>query len=64
MENKKEKKAKDDKERAHSNGLWCIDYTMHYDTVSPLRVIDDHSRFIVEFNLMKTSNVKDTLAAY
>ena len=48
-------------ERKYSNALWHIDYTMLHDGLWLLLVIDDHSRFIVAFKLMKTPNVKAPL---
>ena len=48
-------------ERGHSNALWHIDYTMLHDKLWLLLAVDDHSRFIVAFKLMKAPNVKDTI---
>ena len=48
-------------ERKHANSLWQLDFSQIYKDLWILLVIDDHSRFIVGFKLMKTPNVNETL---
>jgi len=48
-------------ERKHSNSLWQLDYSQIYDDLWILLIIDDHSRFLIGYKLMKTPNTEDTL---
>ena len=61
-QSKKRKKIIKHYERKYSNSLWHLDYTMLHDNLWLLLIVDDHSRFIIAFKIMKTPNVKDTLA--
>jgi len=46
-------------QRNHSNSLWQLDFSMIYTDLWLLLVIDDHSRYIIGFKLMKSPNVED-----
>lgn len=48
-------------ERKHSNSLWQLDYSQIYDDPWILLIIDDHSRFLIGYKLMKAPNTEDTL---
>ncbi len=56
--NKKRKKIFRYYERKHSNSMWQMDYTMIYDDMWLFLAVDDHSRFIVTYRLMKTPECK------
>jgi len=48
-------------ERKHSNSMWQMDYTMIYEDMWLFLVIDDHSRFILAYKLMRKPNVRETM---
>jgi len=48
-------------QRKHSNSLWQMDFSQLYEDLWVLIIIDDHSRYIIGYKLMKTPNVDDAL---
>jgi putative transposase len=60
-ERKKRKKIFRHYERKHSNSMWQMDYTMIYEDMWLFLAVDDHSRFIVAYKLMRTPNVRETM---
>ena len=61
LEKRKKKRRWRHFQRNHANSLWQMDYSRIYEDLWITLVVDDHSRFIIGYRMMKTPNVEDTL---